>query len=91
MFNCPSKFRDKPEGCYKANIWNEVEDSEPVCVAERNLEVVTLKADCEQRAQDGTDEVSAVVPFNANNQVGEPYDGSDEEVAEGDTRLNLLL
>ena len=52
--------------------------------------MVTLKADCEQRAQDGTDEVSAGVPFNASNQAGEPYDGSDEEAAEGDTRLYIL-
>ena len=44
---------------------------------ERNFGVVTLKADCEQRAQDGTDEVSAEVPFNANNQAGEHYGGSD--------------
>ena len=44
--NCPSKFRDKPEGC------------------ERNLGVVTLK--------------------------GEPYDGSDKDAAEGDTRLNNI-
>ena len=46
LLNCPSKFRDKPEGC------------------ERNLRVVTLKS--------------------------EHYDGSDEEAAECETRLDII-